>query len=67
MHYKSRIIAPKAMQPAIGDLIKAKSDEAQRELQPEEILKFFEEQWIGKKEPLSVLDFASQVIVSQVH
>ena len=50
---------PKAMQPAIGDLIKAKSDAAQRELQPEEILKFFEEQWIGKKEPLSVLDLAS--------
>ncbi len=50
---------PKAMQPAIGDLIKAKSDAAQRELQPEEILKFFEEQWINKKEPLSVLDLAS--------
>ena len=50
---------PKAMQPAIGDLIKAKSDAAQRELQPEEILKFFEEQWIGKKKPLEVLDLAS--------
>ncbi|WP_407429349.1 2-isopropylmalate synthase [Treponema sp.] len=50
---------PKAMQSSIGDLIKAKSDAAQRELQPEEILKFFEEQWISKKEPLSVLDFAS--------
>ena len=50
---------PKAMQPAIGDLIKAKSDAAQRELQPEEILKFFEEQWLGKKRPLEVLDLAS--------
>lgn len=50
---------PKAMQPAVGDLIKAKSDEAQRELQPEEICKIFEEHWIGKKEPLSVLDLAS--------
>ena len=55
---------PKAMQPAIGDLIKAKSDAAQRELQPEEILKFFEEQWLNKKEPLSVLDLASTQVES---
>ena len=50
---------PKTMQPAIGDLIKAESDKAQRELQPEEILKFFEEQWIGVKTPLEVIDLAS--------
>ena len=50
---------PKAMQPAVGNLIKEKSDAAQRELQPEEILKFFEEKWIGKTEPLEVVDLAS--------
>ena len=55
---------PKAMQGAIGELIKAKSDAAQRELQPEEILKFFESQWLHKKEPLSILDFASTQVES---
>ena len=49
---------PKAMQPAIGDLIKAASDKAQRELQPEEILDLFQKQWIGKKTPLAILDLA---------
>ncbi|WP_294431305.1 2-isopropylmalate synthase [uncultured Treponema sp.] len=55
---------PKAMQGAIGELIKAKSDEAQRELQGDEILKFFEDQWINKKTPLSVLDLASTQVES---
>ena len=55
---------PKAMQSAIGDLIKAKSDEAQRELQSEEILKFFEDQWINRKSPLCVLDLASTQVES---
>ncbi len=50
---------PKAMQPAIGDLIKAESDRAQRELQPEEILSFFEKQFIENRSVLEVVDFAS--------
>lgn len=50
---------PKAMQPAIGDLIKAESDKAQRELQPEEILGFFEKQWIYNKSKLEIVDIAS--------
>ncbi len=50
---------PKAMQPAIGDLIKTESDKAQRELQPEEILKFFESQWISNREKFSIVDIAS--------
>ena len=55
---------PKAMQPAIGDLIKAESDKAQRELQPEEILKFFERQWITNRARFSVVDFASTQLES---
>ena len=50
---------PKAMQPAIGDLIKSESDKAQRELQPEEILNFFTKQWLEVKAPLEVVDLAS--------
>ncbi len=53
---------PKAMQPAIGDLIKSESDKAQRELKAEEILGFFEKQWLLNKERLSIVDFASTQI-----
>ncbi|MCR5723833.1 MAG: 2-isopropylmalate synthase [Treponema sp.] len=49
---------PKAMQPAIGELIKAASDKAQRELQPEEIVTLFRKQWIECKAPLSIVDLA---------
>ncbi|MBR1713880.1 MAG: 2-isopropylmalate synthase [Treponema sp.] len=55
---------PKAMQPAIGDLIKTESDKAQRELQPEEILNFFERQWITNRARFSVVDFASTQLES---
>ena len=47
---------PKAMQPAVGELIKSESDKAQRELQPEEILKLFEEKWLFNRKILEVLD-----------
>ena len=50
---------PKAMQPAIGNLIKSESDKAQRELKPEEILSFFERQWLFNKSRLEIVDFAS--------
>lgn len=60
-HYYGYAV-PKAMQPAVGNLIKAKSDAAQRELKPEEILSFFESQWIGAKTPLEILDLASTQI-----
>jgi len=49
---------PKAMQPAIGDLIKAESDKAQRELQPEEILGFFEKQWLYNKSKIEIVDLS---------
>ncbi len=52
-------VIPKAMKPSIGDLIKAESDKAQRELQPEEILGFFEKQWLFNKSKIEIVDFAS--------
>ena len=55
---------PKAMQPAIGDLIKAASDKAQRELQPEEILALFKQQWLQTKAPLAILDLAQTHVES---
>ena len=55
---------PKAMQPAIGNLIKAASDKAQRELQPEEIVDLFKKQWIGTKSPLAIVDLAQTHVES---
>ncbi len=49
---------PKTMQPAIGDLVKAASDKAQRELKTDEILDLFKSQWLGKKSPLAIIDLA---------
>jgi len=53
---------PKAMQPAIGDLIKAESDKAQRELQPEEILSFFEKQFISNRSILEITDLSTTMV-----
>lgn len=53
---------PKAMQGEIGKLIKEESDKAQRELKPEEILSFFEKQWLFNRETLDVLDLASTMV-----
>lgn len=50
---------PKAMQPAVGNLIKAESDKAQRELKGEEILSFFEEKWILNRARFEIVDIAS--------
>lgn len=53
---------PKAMQPAVGDLIKEESDRAQRELHPEEILKIFEKEWLENKSRLEILDMATTMV-----
>lgn len=53
---------PKAMQPAIGNLIKEESDKAQRELKPEEILSFFESQWLNNRKHLEILDLATTMV-----
>ncbi|MBP5284451.1 MAG: 2-isopropylmalate synthase, partial [Treponema sp.] len=55
---------PKAMQSAIGNLVKKESDRAQRELKSEEILALFEKQWIENKTHLELLDLASTQLVN---
>ena len=55
---------PKAMQPAVGNLIKSESDKAQRELKPEEILHFFEKQWLENKSNLEIIDLATTMVGS---
>ena len=52
------------MQPAIGNLIKEESDKAQRELHPEEILHYFEKQWLENKKRLEILDLATTMVGS---
>ena len=55
---------PKAMQPAVGNLIKSESDKAQRELKPVEILHFFEKQWLENKSNLEIIDLATTMVGS---
>lgn len=57
-HYYGYAV-PKAMQPAVGELVKAESDKAQRELQPDEIRTLFENQWLKNRRVLEVLDLTS--------
>ena len=52
------IALPKAMHPALGDVVKTAADKAQRELQSAEILELFTAQWITKSSPLMLLDLA---------
>ena len=52
------ICLPKAMHPAVGDVIKEATDKAQRELKPAEIYDIFAKQWLATKEPLAIVDLA---------
>jgi 2-isopropylmalate synthase len=52
------ICLPKAMHPAVGDVIKDATDKAQRELKPAEIYDIFAKQWLSTKEPLAIVDLA---------
>ena len=52
------ITLPKAMHPALGELIKNAADAAQRELKSAEILELFEKKWLGTNAPLKVIDLA---------
>ena len=54
------LMPPKAMHPVIGQVVKAKADELQRELSPEEIYQLFEEKWINTKSPLNVLEITER-------
>lgn len=47
---------PKAMHPALGEVVKAAADKAQRELKPDEIFDIFADAWLNRKSPLRVLD-----------
>ncbi len=49
---------PKAMHPALGAVVKAAADEAQRELKPAEIYDLFERTWLKKRDMLSIVDLA---------
>ena len=49
---------PKAMHPALGAVVKAAADEAQRELKPNEIYDLFERTWLKKRDTLSIVDLA---------
>ncbi|SEQ64996.1 2-isopropylmalate synthase [Treponema bryantii] len=56
------IAAPKAMHPVIGSVIKARADELQRELSPDEVYDIFAETWLYTKSPLNVLEITERHI-----
>ncbi len=56
------IAAPKAMHPVIGAVVKAKADELQRELSPDEVYDIFANRWLKSKSPLNVLEITEKHI-----
>lgn len=52
------ICLPKAMHPALGELIKKAADESQRELDKSEIYNLFVKHWLEAKGNLSIVDLA---------
>ena len=52
------ITLPKAMHPALGDVVKAAADKAQRELQTSEIYDIFSSTWLNTASPLSLIDYS---------
>ncbi len=54
------IIAPKSMHPAVGAVVQAVADGAQRELAPEEVYDTFEKTWLKTKSPLNVLEISER-------
>lgn len=56
------IVAPKAMHPAIGDVIKTAADKAQRELKADELYNVFAERWLNTKSPLNVIEISERHI-----
>ena len=59
------ITLPKAMHPALGDVVKAAADKAQRELLPNEIFDIFSEKWLKAIHPLSLIDYAETHVDSK--
>lgn len=62
---KYGIILPKAMHPALGEIIKNAADKAQRELKTSEIYDLFVNQWLEAKGNLKVLDLAETHLESK--
>lgn len=56
------IVAPKAMHPAIGDVIKTAADKAQRELKADELYNVFAARWLNTKSPLNVIEISERHI-----
>ena len=56
------IVAPKAMHPAIGEVVKAAADKAQRELKAQELYDVFAERWLNTKSPLNVVEISERHI-----
>ena len=56
------IIAPKAMHPFIGNVIKSKADSFQREISNQEVYEAFEKAWLSTVSPLNVKDLTERHI-----
>lgn len=52
------IMAPKAMHPVIGKIIKEEADKLQCELSSADVYEIFEREWIKTKTPLNVLEIS---------
>lgn len=56
------IVAPKAMHPFIGNIVKAKADKLQREISNQEVYDAFAETWLNTVAPLTVKDITERHI-----
>ena len=56
------IIAPKAMHPFIGNVVKTKADSLQREISNKEVYEAFEQAWLTTVSPLNVKDLTERHI-----
>ena len=56
------IIAPKAMHPFIGNVVKSKADSLQREISNQEVYEAFEKAWLSTVLPLNVKDLTERHI-----
>ena len=56
------IIAPKAMHPFIGNVLKSKADSLQREISNQEVYEAFEKAWLSTVSPLNVKDLTERHI-----
>ena len=56
------IIAPKAMHPFIGNVVKSKADSLHREISNQEVYEAFEKAWLSTVSPLNVKDLTERHI-----